>query len=381
MQFASITSQSGLLVWVVGLITGCLLINAIGAFRSVNKVRLRVHSRMFVEEGSVPREPWQVINDGKRRAKLITVESNNRVWFTVAQVAAGKTVAAPPRDVFKKRGVYSLDGAWLVSLYPFGLVKAMRDTECDAEVLVFPKLYDAEVPEVRGLDPMLGGRHAGPGRVASGEKFAGVRPLQSGDSYKQIHWKSSAKGTGLMVKSFEEELAGRAALLVYCEKGGAHSEACIRAAGSIALAGIEAGHEIDFQNLNQGRRVRIKPFGETSRLLEELARYETPPTNLSTAQMNAIANEMPKPKIARFIPLSELNRRHSAKVALSEETIRNAIMQVPKRSAIHFVVTGINAVLEGEIHRLLNARKLVVVHLPAGVSADIGCAIHNYPVE
>src|SRR5438105_10318828 len=76
MQFASITSQSGLLVWVVGLITGCLIINAIGAYRSVRKVRLRIHSRMLVEEGVAPREPWQVINDGKRRAKLITVESN-----------------------------------------------------------------------------------------------------------------------------------------------------------------------------------------------------------------------------------------------------------------------------------------------------------------
>src|SRR5205814_8309917 len=83
MQFASITSQSGLLVWVVGLITGCLIINAIGAYRSVNKVRLKIHSRMLVEEGAVPREPWQVINDGKRRAKLITVECNNRAWFNV----------------------------------------------------------------------------------------------------------------------------------------------------------------------------------------------------------------------------------------------------------------------------------------------------------
>src|SRR6185295_7631928 len=125
---------------------------------------------------------------------------------------------------------------WLVSLYPFGLIKAMHDTESDAEVLVFPKLYPAPVPEVRGLDPMLGGRHTGPGRIASGEKFAGIRPMQSSDSYKQIHWKSSAKGTGFMVKSFEEELAGRAALLVFCQKSSPHSEACIRAAGSMAHA-------------------------------------------------------------------------------------------------------------------------------------------------
>ena len=61
-----------------------------------------------------------MINDGKSRAKLITVESNDRVWFYAAQVPAGETVSLPPRDVFNKRGVYSFGEAWLVSLYPFG---------------------------------------------------------------------------------------------------------------------------------------------------------------------------------------------------------------------------------------------------------------------
>src|SRR6185295_6822593 len=173
---------SGLLIWVVGLIAGCLIVNAIGALRSVHNVRLRVPNRIFVEEGSTAREPWQVMNLGRRRARLITVETKNRVWMTAAEVGPGETVSVPPRDVFNKRGVYSLADAWLVSLYPFGLAKAMRDTETDAEVLVFPKLYEAAVPEVRGLDPMIGGRHTGPGRITAGEKFAGVRPLQSGDS-------------------------------------------------------------------------------------------------------------------------------------------------------------------------------------------------------
>jgi uncharacterized protein (DUF58 family) len=345
MQFASITSQSGLLVWVVGLITGCLIINAIGAYRSVNKVRLRIHSRMFIEEGSVPREPWQVINDGKTRAKLITVEASNRVWFNIALVPAGKTAAAPPRDVFKNRGVYSLADAWLVSLYPFGLVKAMRETECDAEILVFPKLYAAEVPEVRGLDPMLGGRHTGPGRIAAGEKFAGVRPIQSGDSYKQIHWKSSAKGNGLMVKSFEEELAGRAALLVFCDKSSPNSEACIRAAGSIAHAAIEAGHQVDFQNLNESRHVRVQPFGDMSRLLEELARYDP-------------AAEVPP----------------SDKLAC-------AVSEIPKRSAIHFVITSLAPAIEAQIRTVIASRKLVILHTPPGVRVNLDCAVHHFPLE
>ncbi|HEY6227781.1 MAG TPA: DUF58 domain-containing protein, partial [Verrucomicrobiae bacterium] len=310
MQLASITSQSGLLIWLVGLICGCLLVNAIGSLRSVRHVRLRVHNRIFVEEGSAPREPWQLTNLGKRRARLISVETGNRVWLNAAEIPPNQTTAVPPRDVFNKRGVYSLADAWLVSLYPFGLVKAMRDTDSEAEVLVFPKLYQAAVPEVRGLDPMLGGRHTGPGRIAAGEKFAGIRPMQSSDSYKQIHWKSSAKGTGLMVKSFEEELAGRAALFVFCQSSSPYREACIRAAGSIAQAGIEAGHQIDFQNLNENRRVRIQPFGDATRLLEELARYHVNGASITSAQLTA------------------------------------ALGAVAKRSALHFILTGLETVVD-----------------------------------
>jgi uncharacterized protein (DUF58 family) len=345
MQFASITSQSGLLVWLVGLISGCLLVNAIGALRSVRHIRMRVHSRMFVEEGVPPREPWQIINLGKRRARLISVETMNRVWLNAAEVPGDQTVAVRPRNVFNKRGVYSLADAWLVSLYPFGLVKAMRDTETDAEILVFPKLYEAGVPEVRGLDPMIGGRHTGPGRVSAGEKFAGVRPLQNGDSYKQIHWKSSSKGAGLMVKSFEEELAGRAALLVFSQKSSPHAEACIRAAGSIAHAGVEAGHQIDFQNLNQDRRVRIQPFGDAARLLEELARYESSETGMTAVELHS------------------------------------AIANVAKRSAIHFILTNLDSVFESEIKKLIGAQKLVVVHVPAGARVSLDCVVHHYPVE
>jgi uncharacterized protein (DUF58 family) len=344
MQFASITSQSGLLVWLIGLIAACIVINAVAAYRSLGKVRLRVPNRIFVEEGSAPREPWQLINDGKRLARLILVESRDRVWLRAAEIRPGQTIAVPPCNVFNKRGIYSLGNASLISQYPFGLIRALRDTESDAELLVFPKLYKADVPEVRGLDPMLGGRHTGPGRIAAGEKFAGVRPMQSSDSYRQIHWKSSAKGTGLMVKSFEEELAGRAALFVFCRKASDYSEACIRAAGAIAHAGIEAGHQIDFQNLNEGRRVRVQPFGDTSRLLEELARY-----NVGDGEITA-------------------------------DQIHTAIASVAKRSALHFVLTGLNPVLEFEIARLISAQKLVVLHLPPGARANLDCTVHHYPV-
>jgi len=343
MQIASITSQSGLLIWLVGLIAACLIVNAFAAIRSVRNVRLRAPARILVEQGSTPREPWELLNEGKRRARLITIESGQRVWARAVEVPGRGSINLLPLDVFHQRGVYSLEKASVVSLFPFGLVKAMQAANCKSDVLVYPKLYETSAPEVRGLDPMLGGRQSGPRRVAVGETFAGVRPLQAGDSFKQIHWKSSAKGGGLMVKTFEEQLAGRAVLLVHCAKGSPHAEACLRAAGSMALAGIEAGHQIEFYNLNEGRRHRFPPFGDTTRLLEELARFDF--------------NEPSASEIKPFI-----------------EAIRS-------RVAIHFVLSDLSGVFESEIDRLIADGKRVFVHLPADQSGRLGWELRHFPTE
>jgi uncharacterized protein (DUF58 family) len=342
MQLASITSQSGLLIWVVGLISGCIAVNGIAAYRSVHRVKLKAPPRILVEEGMAPRDPWQLTNQGKRRARLITVECNDRVWLKAPEIAPGQTVAAVPRDVFKARGVYALGEAWVVSLFPFGLIKAMVDSQTESEVLVYPKLVEVEAPEVRGLDPMIGGRHTGQGRVAAGANFAGVRPMQDGDSFKQIHWKSSAKGTGLMVKMYEEELAGRAALLVFCEKGSAHTEGCLRHAGSLAVAGLAAGHQIDWRNLNEERRILLPPFGDTGVLLEELARFNSGAGNLNGAALEELV--------------------HSIRA----------------RVAIHFVATSFTPLIEKQVNELISRERMVVVHLPRGRAPKVDCAVRHF---
>ena len=325
MHLASITSQSGLLIWLVGLIAGCLLVNAVAAIRSVRHVKLRAPTRILVEQGTALTEPWQLTNRGKTPARLITVECNQRAWLKVAEIPPGKTVAAAPLNVFTERGVYTLEDAWLVSSFPFGLAKSMRETDATSEILVYPRLEKVSAPSVRGLDPMFGGHHTGPGRIASGSKFAGIRPMQSSDSFKQIHWKSSAKGVGLMVKTYEEELAGRAALLVFGE--GPRAEECLRLAGSLALAGLEEGHQIDWHNLNENRRILLPPFSDAATLLEELARYKF---------------------------TSEL----------SPQTLEKALEQVRPRVAIHFVVTTRTPAIENAISDLTERGRLVIVHTP-----------------
>src|SRR5436190_1884709 len=124
MHLASITSQSSLLIWLVGLIAGVLAVNLVAAVRSVRNVALRAPTRIVVEQGTAPTEPWHLTNRGKGAARLVRVECKGRDWLKIAEIAPGKTVAAAPLNVFEKRGVYSLGEASLASSFPFGLIKS-----------------------------------------------------------------------------------------------------------------------------------------------------------------------------------------------------------------------------------------------------------------
>jgi hypothetical protein len=145
-----------------------------------------------------------------------------------------------------------------------------------------------------------------------------------------------------MIKTYEEELAGRAALLVHSDPSSPHAEACVAAAGSLAMAGIEAGHQMIWHNLNQGRRLLLPPFADTSNLLEELARFKT------------------------------------TEDQLNPKTLKTVIDSVRPRVAIHFVVTSLTPLIEKQINDLIARDKLVVLHLPRGREPKIDCTIQHY---
>jgi hypothetical protein len=91
--------------------------------------------------------------------------------------------------------------------------------------------------------------------------------------------------------------------------------------------------------------VRIQPFGDNGRLLEELARFDAKAGNVTAKNIAALRAEL------------------------------------PQRSAIHFVATTLTPEIEGQVRELLAAQKLVVLHLPAGARVTMDCAVHHYPLD
>lgn len=287
LYLASLTSQSGLLLLLIGIIAGCYVVNLIGAKRSVRAISIEAPRTIHLCEGERIPQPWHVANIGEASAGLIEVRSSGGVLFSIPHLAAKEQVRLLPNLSFERRGVYSYASMELVSIYPFGLLSARRKLPVPGEVVVYPALYKTEPPRASGYDLMVGGRYRGQRNTASGSNFAGIRPILPGDPLKQIHWKSSSKGRGLMVKTFNEELSGRISFILDCGHSGNldQLDAAMRAAGSLMFAALDDGHHLEWFDLHQPKPYLIPPFADGTDLLERLARVPLVPGCLTSERL------------------------------------------------------------------------------------------------
>lgn len=99
---------------------------------------------------------------------------------------------------------------YLCTLYPLGIFLSWtRRLKADARLLVYPAL-GPEQPLPRGGE---GEKELTDANTRSGiDDFAGIREHQPGDGLQRIHWRHSARGTGLKTKLFQGMGAGDLAL-------------------------------------------------------------------------------------------------------------------------------------------------------------------------
>ncbi|HYE30610.1 MAG TPA: DUF58 domain-containing protein [Methylomirabilota bacterium] len=301
LYFSALTSQSGLLLLLIGIVVGCVLVNAIVSSRIVKWVTLEAPGKMHLTErgrsvgdrahhGADGRsepphvgcqegdfaEPWVLRNASTRPARLVSVRGSGKTLLQAAAIEPKGAFTSPPALQFEKRGVYPLKDLLVVSAYPFGLVEARRQLGLAGEVIVYPALYEAPVVHAAGFDSLIGGKQKGGRRALSGATFAGVRKMEPGDPFRNIHWKSSSKGQGLMVKTFDEEISGRISFII--DTGSAPDrealDNCVRAAGSLMFAALDDGHHVEWIAPGAGEARQVAPFSDGHELLEDLARLD-----------------------------------------------------------------------------------------------------------
>lgn len=330
LYFASLTSQSGLLLLLVGIVLGCFGVNLVAAWSAVKGLDLEAPQSVHLCEGHRLWQPWHLSNRTRHPAGFILGESPAGVLFRVARLVAGQEISVVPDLVYLQRGVYLHDQVEISSFYPFGLVRATRALPLAGEVVVHPALYETESPQAAGYDIMVGGKHKGQRRVASGLHFAGVRPFEPGDPLKQIHWRSSAKGQGLMVKTYEEELSGRVCFIVDSGHTGSDKtlDDCLRAAGSLMFAALDAGHHVEWMDLGGLEPRLVPPFADGHELLDALARLQAQPG------------------------------------CLTAERLRKAVERLPRKGAVHLVLTDFNPAVAAALEQLRDQKRRVDLCLP-----------------
>ncbi len=329
---ASITSQSGLLLVPAGVLLGCFLVNLLSAWRALRRLELLAPGSVHVVESQRLNQPWQVRNGNQSAVALVTAESAAGCLFKLPQLAAGVTTSVVPELQFPRRGVFALDQMRLATAFPFGLVRVVRRLALVGEVVVHPAVYPLAAPRAAGFDAMVGGKFRGQRQTGAGDQFSGVRPHQAGDSLRQIHWASSAKGLGLMVKVFDEELSGRVAVVLDCGSSGDAQvfDAAVRAAGSLVFAALDAGHHVEWLDLATLEPDLIPPFADGHEILDRLARLPAEPQ------------------------------------CLSAQRLSGALERLSAKSAVHLVLTQATAAAGDAVASLRQRGRRVSVYLPAG---------------
>jgi uncharacterized protein (DUF58 family) len=273
---------------------------------------------------------------------MLEVSGSFGEFFKCGLIQADSERHAMPTIVFKKRGVYDFSELELKSTFPFGLISAKKKISCQGRIIVYPMAYNCISPKAAGYEPMIGGTYHGKHKSQLGDDFAGVRPYYPGDSIKSIHWKSSSKGQGIMVKEFNEELSGRISVIVDCSvsdprEGETILDWAARAAGSIIFAALDKDCHVELIDLNAFELMHNPSFTDGEYVLAALAKLK------------------------------------EKKNCLDFANIEKALAKISRKSAVCFVVTAVNKELIHEIEKLISHKRVVSVYAP------VGCEMTEWP--
>ncbi|KAA5547175.1 DUF58 domain-containing protein [Roseiconus nitratireducens] len=135
---------------------------------------------------------------------------------SVGLVPPGGITTTSVRCQFHQRGCYQLGPTYASTTFPFSLMQCDRMNRSTAEWLyVYPNL----IPLRRGWQVLLPPRRGGEGNRSTGGtnhdgEFFGLRPWQSGDHIKHVHWRTTARIGVPAVRQFEQRNRHRVCLLV-----------------------------------------------------------------------------------------------------------------------------------------------------------------------
>jgi uncharacterized protein (DUF58 family) len=189
------------------------------------------------------------VHNGKRRLPTLAlelIEADAPITAFVPSVAAGKTAHARADLTFNRRGVYRLHRFTLSTSFPFGLFIKERDVVFPGTIVVWPRT------DRRPREARRGGARMRRAGVEQASTFAGgrgnyrsLRPYQSGDDPRDVHWRSSARRQGPVVREYERDAAETLWLALDLRTANTDAgEVAIEIAASLAARAVGRGERV-----------------------------------------------------------------------------------------------------------------------------------------
>lgn len=200
-----------------GMLLGPLVMSWWMAWRSLAALQIERQLPPHVSAGDLVVVGLTLTNTARRGgARFVTVEDTLRriapggaeivvpAQAKFAEVPAGESRRMTYRGPLP-RGRYRLGPLRLRTRFPLGLLERTLEIEVFDELVVAPQLgrLVGRGQKVR-QETWLGNRRAHHRHGSLEADFYGLRDWRAGDSRRWIHWRTSARRGGLMVRQFEQ---------------------------------------------------------------------------------------------------------------------------------------------------------------------------------
>ena len=197
------------------------------------------------------------------------------------------------RLVFHERGKYELGPSTLSTRFPLGLGRGWRTTDNAAHILVHPRTGELTraAKQLFHMDRMGQAKAAASAGVSEGE-FFGLRPWETGDSRRWIHWRTTARMGEVAVRQFEQRHQRQICVLLDLAS---HNEA----QSALAEQAISFVATIAKSVVSQGRDKLSVAIADTE--VSVFPAIQSPVLVTSLLDRLAVADTTPSPRLANAL--------------------------------------------------------------------------------
>ncbi len=234
-----------LLILLGGMMCAPLLLNWRSQIHLMKRLFCRRHVPQYIHAGELTSIQWECENSGSRlnawniviqdsarnateREDLSGSKRNRRgihAEIVFPEIDVKRSSFVSYRTLFQQRGTYEFGPAKVLTTFPFGLMRSRRLLSEVQSVIVAPELGRLSHSWNRRLESVALGSEASRRRRGQEEdEFYALRKWRSGDSRRQIHWRSTAKYGTPMIRQHEQKTNRDLAIVVDLRVSGESSD-------------------------------------------------------------------------------------------------------------------------------------------------------------